>query len=107
MLETPPSHLGQSTTFFLNLFIYFEAPLCCDWKGRVASSQSFTLCPAPTEIPRHSHSISCAQQEIELLAPSTDRDHTSFSFYFCLFAPHIYGFHANPVRGESHIQHDA
>jgi len=42
---------------------------------------------------------------------ANNRDHTSFSFYFCMFAPHILYMgvvlRAHPVHGESHVQHNA
>ena len=49
----------------------------------------------------------CAKLRTE--AESNNRDHAPHSLYHCLFAPHIRGvvLRAHPVRGESHVQHNA
>ena len=67
-----------------HLHILVNAPLCCDWKGRAGSEQSFTLWHQATiKIPRHAHLISaCSHQMGDVL-------------------------HAHPVRGESHIHNNA
>jgi len=46
----------------------------------------------------------CAK--LRTVAASNNRDHTTRSHYYCLFAPHTYIFvlRAHPVRGESHNQ---
>jgi len=43
------------------------------------------------------------------VAASNNRDRPTRSLCYCLFAPHLYSFvlRAHPVRGESHIQHNA
>ena len=65
--------------------IISAAPLCCDWKARVASSQSFTLRQQATiEITRRAHSISAC------------------SCHICMGVV----LHAHPVCDESHIQHN-
>jgi len=65
-----------------HLDILVTAPLCCDWKARVASAQSFTLWQQATiEISRRAHSISACSHQIYMGVV----------------------LHAHPVRGESHI----
>ena len=54
--------------------IYF---LCCDCKARVVSA---------LESPRGK----CAK--LRTMATSNNRDHPTRSLYYCLFAPHIYGY---------------
>ena len=67
-----------------HLHILVKAPLCCDCKGRAASAQSFPqLHQAKMKIPRRDHFISACLR------------HTGVVH------------HAHPVRGESHIQHNA
>ena len=46
----------------------------------------------------------CAK--VRTVAASNNRDHSTRSLYYCLFAPHTYIFvlRAHPVRGESHNQ---
>jgi len=67
-----------------HLHILVKAPLCCDWKGRPASAQSFTLWQQTTiKIPRRAHFISACSR-------------------------HMGGvLHTHPFRGESHIHHKA
>jgi len=67
-----------------HLHILVKAPLCCDWKGGVESAQSFTLWhQSTTKIPRRAHFISACSHHMGVVN------------------------HAYPVRGESHIQHNA
>jgi len=62
------------------LHILVKAPLCCDWKGRAASAQSFPLSNQATlKIPRRAHLISACSRRMGIVL------------------------HAHPVRGESHI----
>jgi len=66
-----------------HLHIVVKAPLCCDWKGRSASAQSFTLWhQAAIKIPRRAHFIFACSR------------HTGVVL------------HAHPVLSESHIQHN-
>jgi len=61
-----------------------KAPLCCDWKGRAASAQTFKLWHQTTiKIPRRANFI-CACSH-----------HTGVVH------------HALPVRGKSHIPYNA
>jgi len=67
----PPSHSRQSITF-------------CDWKGRAASAQSFTLWQQATiKIPRRAHLISTSLRHMGVVV------------------------HAHLVRGVSHIHRKA
>jgi len=67
-----------------HLHILVKAPLCCDWNSRTASAQTLTLWHQATiKIPRQANFISACSSH-------TDVVH-----------------HAHPVRGESHIQHNA
>jgi len=66
------------------LHMLVKAPLCCDWKGRAAGAQTFTLWhQSRIKIPRRANFISACSR------------HTGVVH------------HAHPVRGESHIQHNA
>jgi len=49
----------------------------------------------------------CAK--LRTVAASNNRAHMPWSLYYCLFAPRIYivVLRAHPLRGESHIQHNA
>jgi len=67
-----------------DLHTLVKEPLCCDWKGREACAQSFPLLhPATMKIPRRAHFISACSRHMRVVH------------------------HAHPVRGESHIQHNA
>jgi len=67
----PTSYPGQSTTF-------------CDWKGRAASAQSFTLWHQATiSIPRRAHHVSTSLHHMGVVV------------------------HEHPVGAESHIHHNA
>jgi len=64
--------------------ILVKARLCCDWKGRAASAQSFPLLyQATIKIPRRDHFISACSRHMGVVH------------------------HAHYVRDESHIQHNA
>jgi len=61
-----------------------KAPLSCDWKGGAASAQSLPLLhQAAMKILRRDNFISACSQHMGVVH------------------------HAHPVRGESHIQHNA
>jgi len=65
-----------------HLHIQVKAPLCCDWKGRAASVQRFTLShQAEIKIPLRAHLIPACSRHMGVVL------------------------HAHPVRGESHIHH--
>ena len=67
-----------------HLHILVKAPLCCDWKGRAASAQGFTLWHQGTiKIPCRAHLITACSHHMGVVL------------------------HAHPVRGESHIHHNA
>ena len=67
-----------------HLHILVKAPLCCDWKGRAAVAQCFPLLHQATmKIPRRDHFISACSRHMGVVH------------------------HAHPVRGESHIHHNA
>ena len=67
-----------------HLRILVKAPLSCDWKGRTASVQSFTLSHQATmKVPRRAHLISAYSHHMGVVL------------------------HAHFVRGESHIHHNA
>jgi len=67
-----------------HLHILVKAPLCCDWTGRAASAQTFTLSHQATmKIPRRTNFISACSRRTSVVH------------------------HTHPVRGESHIQHNA
>jgi len=69
-----------------HLHLLVTAPFCCDWKGQVASVQSFTLWQQATiDIPRHAHSIAACSHHIYMEVVLD----------------------AHRVCGESHIQHNA
>jgi len=79
----PIAHSYCEGCTYQHLHILVKVPLCCDWKGRAASVQSFTLwLQATIKISRRAH-LMCA----------------------CL--RHMGVVHAHPVRGESHIHHNA
>jgi len=64
--------------------ILVKAPLCCDWKGRAACAQSVTLWHQATiKIPHLAHLISACSRHMGVVL------------------------HAHPVRGESHMHHNA
>jgi len=66
-----------------HLHILVKAPLCCDWKGRAASAQSFTLWHQATiKISRRAHLIYACSCHMGVVL------------------------HAHPVRGKSHIQYN-
>jgi len=67
-----------------HLHILVTAPLCCDWKGRAASAQSFTLWQqATTKISRRAQFISACSRHMGVVL------------------------HTHPFRGGSHIHHNA
>jgi len=67
-----------------HLHILVKAPLCCDWKGRAASAQSFPLSHQATKkIPRRAHLISACSHHMS-------------------FVLHAHHFHSG-----SHIHHNA
>jgi len=64
--------------------ILVKATLCCEWKGRAASTQSFTLWHQATiKIPRRANFISACSCHMGVVL------------------------HTHPVRGDSHIHHNA
>jgi len=67
-----------------NLYILVKAPLCCDGKDRAASVQNFPLSHQTTiKIPRRARLFSACSRHMDVVL------------------------HAHPVRGESHIHHNA
>ena len=53
-----------------HLHILVKAPLCCDWKGRAASAQSFLLSHQATiKIPRRAHLISACSRHMGAHSP--------------------------------------
>jgi len=77
----PIARLFSEGCTWHHLHMRVKAPLCCDWKGRVASAQIFALWYQGTiKIPRRANFISACSR------------HTGVVH------------HAHPVRGESHIQ---
>jgi len=67
-----------------HLHILVKAPFCCDWKGRAARAQSFTPSHQATiKILRRAYLISACSRHMGVVL------------------------HAHPVRGESHIHHNA
>jgi len=71
--------MGSYATAWHHIHIMVKASLCCDWKGRAASAQSFTLWNQTTiKILRRSHFISAYLRHMGVVH------------------------HAHPVRGESH-----
>jgi len=85
---------------------------CCDRKARAASALSFTLWQqAAIEITCHDHSSRTPVISFNRWHVSISRDYKPQSVYYCLFAPHTLYMgviiRAHPVRGESHIQHNA
>ena len=96
---TPTERLQQHPSFFQqtapiarsfcegstwhHLHMLVKATLCCDWKGRAASVQTFTLWhQARINNPRRANFISACSCHMGVVH------------------------HAHPVRGESHIQHN-
>ena len=80
----PIAHAFCEGCTWHHLHILVKAPLCCDWKGRTTSAQSFPLLhQATTTIPRRDHFISTCSRHMGVVH------------------------HAHPVRGESHIHHNA
>jgi len=79
LLHVPFVKVVPGTTFTL-----WSKHLCCDWKGRAASAQSFPLSHQATiKIPRRAYLISACSR------------HTGVVL------------HTHPVRDESHIHHNA
>jgi len=65
-----------------HLHILVKASLCCDWKGRAVSAQSFPLLHLATmKIPRRDHFISACSHHMGVVH------------------------HAHPISGESQLQH--
>jgi len=97
---TPTGKLQQHSSFFQqtapiarsfsegctwhHLHILVKAQLCCEWKGRAASAQSFTL-----------------WHQVAIMIPRRANVISACSRHMCVVH------HAHPVRGESHIQHNA
>jgi len=74
----------EGCTWHHRHILLVKAPLCCDCKGRAANAQSFPLLHQATiKILRRDHFVSACSRHMG--------------------AVH----HAHPVRGESHIQHNA
>jgi len=68
------------------------------------------LCNCSSLILLRSESLSGKCAKLHTVAATNNRDHMSWSPYYCWFAPHIYivvVLHAQPIRAESHIQCNA
>jgi len=65
--------------------------------------------PGHSTILLRSESQSGMCAKLHTVATSNNRNHTPRSFYYCLFAPHVYGviLRSHSVRGEPHIQRNA
>jgi len=78
----PIAHFFCECCTWHHLHILVKASLCCDWKGRAVSAQSFPLLHLATmKIPRRDHFISACSHHMGVVH------------------------HAHPISGESQLQH--